>query len=334
MSEYDVVALGNALVDKEFLVSEAFLAEQGIEKGVMTLVDRDEQLKLLENLYQHCDLRKRAGGGSAVNSMVTAAQFGSKVFCCCKVGDDELGQFYRQDLAAAGVDSRLKEQATKGDTGRCVVMITPDTERTMCTFLGVTTDFSVAELHQQPLKKAKYLYIEGHLVYSDTAVEAILEAKRAARKAGVKVALTFSDPAVVKYARENLEKVIGDDGIDLLFCNKDEVIDYSDNQDLDTGIEKLKQVADLIVVTHGKHGARIYNGAENYLPVEPCKVKAVDATGAGDTFAGAFLHGITQGLSLQQAGDLASRAASECVASFGPRLPFELQQDILDEFNQ
>lgn len=334
MSEYDVVALGNALVDKEFQVSEAFLAGQGIEKGVMTLVDREAQLKLLEALYQHCDLRKRAGGGSAVNSMVTAAQFGSKVFCCCKVGDDELGQFYRQDLADAGVENRLKEQATKGDTGRCVVMITPDTERTMCTFLGVTTDFSIAELHASELRKARYLYIEGHLVYSDTAVEAILEAKRIAREAGVKVALTFSDPAVVKYARENLEKVIGNDGVDLLFCNKDEVIDYSDNQDLDTGIGKLRQIADLIVVTHGKHGARIYNGAEDYLPVTPYKVKAVDATGAGDTFAGAFLHAITQGMSLQQAGDLASRAASECVASFGPRLPFQLQRDILEEFNQ
>lgn len=334
MSEYDVVALGNALVDKEFQVSDAFLAQQGIEKGVMTLVDRETQLKLLQALYQHCDLRKRAGGGSAVNSMVTAAQFGSKVFCCCKVGDDELGQFYRQDLAEAGVGNHLKEQATKGDTGRCVVMITPDTERTMCTFLGATTDFSVAELHASELRKARYLYIEGHLVYSDTAVQAILEAKRIARNAGVKVALTFSDPAVVKYARENLEKVIGNDGVDLLFCNKDEVIDYSDNQDLDTGIGRLRQIADLIVVTHGKHGARIYNGSENYLPVRPYKVKAVDATGAGDTFAGAFLHAMTQGMSLQQAGDLASRAASECVASFGPRLPFQLQQDILEEFNQ
>lgn len=334
MSEFDVVALGNALVDKEFQVSESFLAQQGIEKGVMTLVDRDEQLKLLENLYQHYDMRKRAGGGSAVNSMVTAAQFGSKVFCCCKVGDDELGQFYHQDLIKAGVENHLKQQQAGGDTGRCVVMITPDTERTMCTYLGATSDFSVAELHQDEIKNAKYLYIEGHLVYSDMAVEAILEAKRIAREAGVKVALTFSDPAVVKYARENLEKVIGDDGVDLLFCNKDEVIDYSDNQDLDTGIKKLRQVADLIVVTHGKHGARIYNGIEDYLPVTPYKVKAVDATGAGDTFAGAFLHAITQGMSLQQAGDLASRAAAECVASFGPRLSFQLQRDILEEFNQ
>ncbi|WP_088330495.1 adenosine kinase [Lacimicrobium sp. SS2-24] len=333
MSDYDVVALGNALVDKEFQVSEAFLKEQGIEKGVMTLIDRHTQLALLENLYQHCDLRNRAGGGSAVNSMVTAAQFGSKVFCCCKVGDDELGHFYQQDLAAAGVDNRLEEQATKGDTGRCVVMITPDTERTMCTFLGVTTDFSVDELHEQPVQKAQYLYIEGHLVYSDTAVEAILKAKRLARDANVKIALTFSDPAVVKYARDNLEKVIGDDGVDLLFCNKDEVLDYAGNQDLDTGIKKLREIANLIVVTHGKHGARIYNGSEDYLPVAPYKVKAVDATGAGDTFAGAFLHGITQGMSLSRAGDLASRAASECVASFGPRLSSTLQQDILSEFN-
>ena len=331
MAKYDVFAVGNALVDKEYEVSDQFLAAQGVEKGVMTLIEKDVQLKLLEGLDAEYNIKKRAGGGSAANSMVTAAQFGAKAFYCCKVGNDELGDFYLSDLNKAGVEHRLAQQNTPGDTGQCVVMVSHDAERTMCTFLGITTDFSTNELHEDLLKESRYLYIEGHLVYSPEAVKAILRAKQVARENGVKIALTFSDPAVVKYARDHLQQVIGEDGVDLLFCNEDEVRDWSSVNDTEAGIQSLLTHTQQLVLTRGSKGALIIDKNER-IEISAYKVTAVDTTGAGDTFAGAYLYGITNGMDYKQAGQLASRSAAHCVSQFGPRLDADTQQQILDEF--
>ncbi|MDN4501759.1 adenosine kinase [Alteromonadaceae bacterium BrNp21-10] len=331
MAQFDVFAVGNALVDLDYEVTDEFLAAQGVEKGVMTLLEKDVQQKLVNGLNNEYTIKKRAGGGSAANSMVTTAQFGGKAFYCCKVGNDELGKFYLADLNKAGVEHRLSQQNTPGDTGQCVVMVSDDAERTMCTFLGITTDFSTNELHEDLLKDSTYLYIEGHLVYSPEAVKAILRAKQVARENGVKIALTFSDPAVVKYAREHLEQVIGEDGVDLLFCNQDEVRDFSQTNDAEAGIAMLLKHTKRLVMTCGSQGAKIIDDSQR-IDISPYKVKAVDTTGAGDTFAGAFLYGITNGMDLKQAGQLASRSAAECVAIFGPRLETDVQLKILQEF--
>ena len=313
MKKYHVTALGNALVDIEFQVNPEFFSQQNIEKGVMTLIEKEQHLSLLSSLNKDYKMRKRAGGGSAANTVVTAANFGANAFYCCKVGDDEFGQFYRHDLKAAGVDHALEAQDDKGETGKCIVMVTEDADRTMNTFLGITATLNRDNVVAEAIKASEYFYIEGHLMYNDDAVEAILEAKRVARDNNVKVALTVSDPAVVKYVRANLERVLGDDGVDLLFCNDEEVTDFG-NGDIAKGINALKARAKLLVVTHGKDGASIHNEDQDTVDVPPYKVNAADTTGAGDTFAGAFLYGITHGLSLQQAGKLANRTAAECVA--------------------
>ncbi|TDF37534.1 adenosine kinase [Alteromonadaceae bacterium M269] len=329
MSQYDIVALGNALVDKEFEVTEEFLAKHNIEKGFMTLQETDEHVTLIEDLHQEFGLRNRAGGGSAANTIVTAAQFGSKTFYCCKVANDDLGDFYRRDLDAASVDNSLSKVKVEGMTGLSLIMVTPDADRTMCTHLGITGTFSDAQLDLNAIQNAKYLYIEGHLLYQPPAVEAILKAKAIAQESGVKVAVTFSDPAVVNYARENLEKVLGD-GVDLIFCNQDEATDW--NGDLEKGIESILTRTKSLVLTRGESGATVYDNGE-ITNIEPFKVNAVDTTGAGDTFAGAFLYGITQGLSVAQSGKLASRTAAECVSSFGARLTERTQSIILQEMN-
>lgn len=333
MATYDVVALGNALVDKEFEVTPDFLASQNIEKGVMTLIEKDVHLSLLEALSEHCDLRKRACGGSAANTIVTAGQYGASSYYCCKVGDDEFGQFYQDDLHAANVNSRLAEQNTPGDTGKCIVMVTADADRTMNTYLGITSTFGRNEIVPEAIANAKYLYIEGHLVYSPEAVDAIVYAKSIARENGVKVALTVSDPAVVKYVREHLDKVIGDDGVDLLFCNEDEATDYG-NGDFDAGVSAFLEKCPHVVVTKGEKGATIYQHNVNNIDVSAYNVKAVDTTGAGDTFAGAYLYAVTQGKDLRDAGVLACKTASECVANFGPRLNMEQQQSILSQWQK
>jgi sugar/nucleoside kinase (ribokinase family) len=329
MSQYDIVALGNALVDKEFEVTEAFLAEKGIEKGFMTLQETEDHLTLISSLEETYGLRNRAGGGSAANTIFTAAQFGSKTFYCCKVADDGLGDFYRRDLDSAAVGNSLSQSKVDGMTGVSLIMITPDADRTMCTHLGITGSFDQEQLDMSAIEEAKYLYIEGHLLYQPPAVEAILKAKAVAQRCGVKVALTFSDPAVVNYARENLEKVLGD-GVDLIFCNQDEATDFSG--DLEAGIASILNYTQCLVLTRGEEGSTVYQNNET-ISIEPFVAKAVDTTGAGDTYAGAFLYGLTNGLSIEQSGKLASRAAAECVSSFGARLDQRTQSLILQELN-
>lgn len=329
MSQYDIVALGNALVDKEFEVTEAFLAERGIEKGFMTLQETDDHLTLISSLDDTFGLRNRAGGGSAANTIFTAAQFGGKTFYCCKVADDGLGDFYRRDLDSAAIGNSLSKSKVEGITGVSLIMITPDADRTMCTHLGITGSFDQDQLDMSAIKNAKYLYIEGHLLYQPTAVDAILKAKALAQESGVKVALTFSDPAVVNYARENLEKVLGD-GVDLIFCNQDEATDFGGS--LDKGIASILTYTKCLVLTRGEEGSTVYQHGEE-TSIEPFTAKAVDTTGAGDTYAGAFLYGLTNGLSIEQSGKLASRSAAECVSNFGARLDQRTQTLILQEFN-
>lgn len=328
MTEYHITALGNALVDKEFSVSPEFLTEQNIEKGFMTLFEEPAHQTLQSNLYQQYALRAKASGGCAANSLVTAAQFGASTFYCCRVGNDELGNFYQSDLASAGVKHDLAQRNYDGTTGTCIVMVTPDADRTMCTHLGITTDFSVADVNEEAIKTSQYLYIEGHLMYQEGAVEAILHAKKIARENQVKVAITFSDPSVVNYAKANLEKVLGEDGADIIFCNQDEVTAWTG--EFDSGLSLLKKLSPLLVVTKGAKGATIYQ-PNNEINIPGFAVEAVDTTGAGDTFSGAFMYGITHDLSLEQCGLLANRCGAACVASFGPRISQDVQKSILDD---
>ena len=169
-------------------------------------------------------------------------------------------------------------------------------------------------------------------MYSENAVEAIVQAKKIARLNNVKIAITVSDPAVVRYVKPNLERVLGDDGVDVLFCNSEEAADFGDGS-LEKGIDAFKKHSKLLVVTEGENGATIYCKELGKLHVDPHIVNALDTTGAGDTFAGAFLYGMTQGLGPEKSGTLANRTAAECVANFGPRISEEKQSSIRKELN-
>ncbi len=325
--KYDVYGIGNALVDMEFEVTDEFLAEQNIEKGLMTLIEEDHQHQLLSNLEEKFGLIKRAGGGSAANSVVAASQLGGKTFYACKVADDESGDFYMRDLHAAGVTTKLDQVKGDGVTGKCMVMVTPDAERTMNTFLGITADFSGSELHLDDLKQSKYLYIEGYLVTSDVSREAAIEARKVAAENGVKTAFTFSDPAMVSYFKPGVNEIIGD-GVDVLFCNEEEAQLYSGEKDLDGSIEVLAKIANKIVLTQGSKGAMVITEGER-TNIEASPVEAIDTNGAGDMFAGAFMYGLTQGFSDRDAGMLASEAAARTVATFGARLDQVVLENVL-----
>ncbi len=318
--KYQIYGMGNALVDFEIETSEAELLRYGIDKGVMTLIDEAEQDRLFE-IFNHHELPK-ACGGSAANTIMGAQSLGSRCFYSCKVADDETGRFYKQDLLGKGVDSNLAyETFGQGKTGKCLVLITPDADRTMNTFLGITGDINQQQINKEALTESEYLYIEGYLAGSDIALNAASEVNQYAKSVGVKTAFSLSDPNIVNFCRDGLLKIIGD-GVDILFCNSDEALAFSQKDQLDEAIKRLMDYCQTLVVTQGKLGSQIITAKER-IKIDAHSVKAIDTNGAGDLFAGSFLHAIGQGLGYEKAGLLASFAAAKLVTQFGPRLSHE-----------
>lgn len=318
--KYDVYAIGNALVDYEIEVDDAFLTNNGVEKALMTLVDADRQKKLIEAVQGK--IKAKQGGGSAANTIIAVSKLGGKGYYSCKVAGDEDGKVYLKDLTDNGLDTNLDiNNLPEGITGKCLVMVSPDTERTMNTYLGITSDYSTSELKKESLVEAKFLFIEGYLVTSPSGLEAMKEAKKMAQENDVKVSLTFSDPSMVKYFKDQMKEVVGE-SIDLLFCNEEEAMLFTDTETVEEAREALKKVAKIFAITQGKNGAMIWDG-ETFIDIEPYSVTAVDSNGAGDMFSGAFLYAITNGHNYASAGKLASKAASAVVGKFGPRLSAE-----------
>ncbi len=326
MAHYHIYGMGNAIVDIVTEVDHDFFEKHGVEKGVMTLVDEKHQLQLIRDI----DMKKSrmSGGGSAGNTLVAASQFGSKCYYSCVVAKDDLGKFYLEDLKRHGIDTNLVfENCPKGHTGKCLVMISPDTQRTLNTFLGVSSFLGSEHLNEQALINSQYLYMEGYLVASPRSLDAMIEAKKIAERHKIFTALTFSDPSMVKYFYKQINQVIGA-SVDMLFCNEEEAMIFTGTDTLSEAREKLKEMAKRFAITLGANGALLYDG-DTFIKIEPYRVRAVDTNGAGDMFAGAFLYGITHGHSMAEAGKLASLAASRVVAQWGPRLEPQAAKKLL-----
>lgn len=323
---YHIYGIGNALVDKEFEVDDAFFTDAGIEKGMMTLIEADQLASMLEILTTRYGLKKRACGGSAANTIIGASYFGANAFYTCNVANDEAGDFYIADMKAAGVDTNMGDNRDEGVTGKCLVMVTPDAERTMNTHLGITSELHQNHINEEALAQSEYAYIEGYLVTSEPSRAAAIQVRELARKHGVKVAMTFSDPAMVQFFKDGLIEMIGD-GVDLLFCNEQEAKLFADTESLDDAIKAIKKVAKTFAITLGSKGALAFDG-ETLHEIAPNAVTAVDSNGAGDMFAGAFLYAITHGHDFAAAGRLASAASSKVVSQFGPRLDAEQHEPL------
>ena len=320
MANFDVYGVGNALVDTEYEVDEAFINIAKLQKGVMTLVEADDREKLIHLLEQEHEHRvvKQAGGGSAANTIVAVAQFGGTSFYSCKVANDDTGDFFMRDLKAAGVETNLDTGRESGITGKCISLVTPDAERTMTTHLGITATLGVNELNPDALRQSDYLYIEGYLVTSPSAMAAAKEAQAIARAAGVKVSMTLSDPAMVDNFKHAFDE-LAEGGVDLIFCNEDEAKLWTAATSRADAMSRLKTICPRIAMTCGRDGAMVYDGKSvNLVPGFPAQ--AVDTTGAGDMFAGAFLYGITHGMSYLEAAKIANKAAALLVANFGARM--------------
>jgi len=317
MKTYNIYGVGNALVDFEYSVTESDLSAMEIDKGVMTLIDADRHDQLVDSLSNTAS--HKASGGSAANTVIAAAQLGARTYYSCKVASDDTGTFYMQDLQAANVDSNLSmDNREAGTTGKCIVMVTPDADRTMSTFLGITSQFGERELDPAAIADSEYLYMEGYLVTEDGARQAAMKAREIAEAAQVKTALTLSDPNMVQFFKDGLLAMAGD-SLDLAFCNLSEAQLMFDCESVEDCAAGMRGLAKQFAITLGPDGALLFDGKDT-TNVTAAAVEAVDSNGAGDMFAGVFLYGLTHGKSFRECGEMASKAASELVTRHGPRL--------------
>lgn len=328
MSHYHLYAIGNALVDSEYEISDEQLGAMGVDKRHMTLIDGARRAELLHHVANR--KARRTGGGSAGNTVVALAQLGGKAFYSCRVADDELGQFYAEDLEGNGVATNLSHtKAQHGQTGSCLVFVTPDAERSMCTFLGATADLEESALHPKDIARSKVYYMEGYLAASPTGLAAALKGRQLAREAGVALAATLSDVSMINFCRPGLEALLGD-GLDYLFCNEEEALVWCGTQDMDQIVKTMGTLAKTVCITRGPKGCLLVEG-DATTEVSTTPVRAVDTNGAGDMFAGAFLFGVTHGLTHEQAAALGNRCAAAVVSQHGNRLTTERMHEIRQE---
>ena len=331
MKTYDLYAIGNALVDSEYEVSDEQLATLRVDKRHMTLIDAARRTELLGHLG-HVHVR-RTGGGSAGNTVVALAQLGGKAFYSCRVADDELGAFYTQDLLANGVATNLTHtKAAPGQTGICMVMVTPDAERSMSTFLGATAELDHTALHEKDIAKSKIYYMEGYLAASPSGLQAALQGRQMAQDAGVQLATTLSDVSMINFCKPGLDAIIGQ-GLDYLFCNEEEAQVWCGSKDLSAICRQMSQLARTVCLTRGPLGCVVLEGSRQ-TTVPAVSVKALDTNGAGDMFAGAFMYAATHGNNHAQAAWLANQAAAQVVSQYGNRLSLDAMDAIKARFAQ
>ena len=312
--KFDVYGIGNALVDVQFQVPEQALQDLSLDKGGMQLVDTAEQNTVLE----YCDSVSphRASGGSAANSMIAIAQLGGNAAYGCLVGDDELGRFYFDEMQSLGVS--LQTPPLSGEqTGTCVILITPDAERTMNTNLGASGVFQVEHVTEDALKQAEWLYIEGYLFSTEGGRAAVRQAIDLAKKHDVKISLTFSDRFIVEVFGDALRAAVAD--CDLVFANEQEASAYVGKEKAEEIFPLFQESAPNVVMTRSEKGVWGKVGGTSFQ-VDAFPVQAVDATGAGDMFAGAFLYAITHNYTAEDAARLSCFLSSKIVSQLGGRL--------------
>ncbi|MFW2176614.1 MULTISPECIES: adenosine kinase [unclassified Moraxella] len=328
-----ILGIGNALVDSEFTVTDPQLTATTLTKGNMTLASSSEQAELVASLKnQNITAHKQASGGSGANSIFAIASLGNQALYLCRVGDDEQGKFYLDDLQQGGVATLATATTQGGTTGSCMVLVTPDGERTMQTFLGTSAeldeqniDFNDPQL--QAFGAGDWLYIEGYLAFNPTAQTAIQQLKAFARDKQMKVAVSFADPAVVKFGREGIDSMLAG-GVDAVFCNAEEAMIFTNQPTIEQASQDLLKVTSLAVVTNGAKGTCVTT-SEQTLAIEAEPVaQVVDTNGAGDNFAGAFLFGLSKGYDLAKCGKLASQVAGKVIGQFGARLAVNEYQAI------
>lgn len=313
--QFNVVGIGNAMVDILARCDDAFLSDAGIEKGIMQLIDMPRAI----DLYSKIGPAQEVSGGSAANTIAVIAALGGDTAYVGKVKDDQLGAIFAHDLRAQGAvyETALAPKTAEDETGRCIVLVTPDGERSMNTYLGVTEFLTPDDIDPAQMAEAEWIYLEGYRFDGPDSHAAFAKAIEATRSANGKVSLTLSDPFCISRHRDAFRDMIRD-GVDLLFCNQAEALAMVQRDDFEAARAELAAEVDILAVTDSENGCFIHQGDQSWhVPATP--VEIVDATGAGDAFAGAFLWGITHGADLPTAGKMANVAAGSVIQHIGPR---------------
>lgn len=316
---FDILGLGNAIVDVVASAPEDFLAEHKMVKGTMQLIDA----ATAERLYAAMPAGIESSGGSAANTCAVAAGLGARVGFLGKVADDQLGQVFRHDIAAAGVHFPTPPLTGDTSTARCLILVTPDGQRTMNTFLGACVTFSEADLDAALIEASDVVYLEGFLFDPPPAQAAFHAAARMARAGGSRVALSLSDPFCVGRHRAAFHALLPH--IDILFANEAEIQSLYETADFATAAERARRDVPLAVLTRSEHGSLILHGVEQIaVPAAPAEV--LDTTGAGDAYAAGFLAGHAAGHGLAASGWLGSRAAAAVIGQYGGRPRVDLRE--------
>lgn len=321
MKRYQVVGIGNAMVDILANATDDFLAENGIGKGIMQLIDMERAV----TLYDRIGPAREISGGSAANTIAGVAHLGGRTAYVGKVRDDQLGHIFAHDLRAQGAvyETRMAPATAAEETGRCIVLVTPDGERSMNTYLGCTEFLHPDDIDTAMMADAEWIYLEGYRFDGPDSHEAFARAIAAARGAGGRVALTLSDPFCVERHRAAFRNMIAAE-VDLLFANRAEITAMYETADFAAARAAAAAEVAIVVATDSENGVHVMaDGHEIHVPAVPTKI--VDATGAGDLFAGAFLWGLAEGHSLETCAGMGNVAASEVISHLGARPETDLR---------
>ncbi|MEB3262099.1 MAG: adenosine kinase [Cyanobacteriota bacterium] len=310
----DVVGIGNAIVDVLVQADDRFLDDHGLTKGTMALVDEQQA----ERLYASVGPGLETSGGSAANTLAGIAQLGGRAGFIGRVRNDQLGGIFAHDIRSVGTRFETPAATVGPSTARCLILVTPDAQRTMCTFLGASVGLHPDDLDLSMVAEAKVLYLEGYLWDSDEAKQAFLAAASVARAHGGEVALSLSDAFCVERHRDSFQELV-DGHVDILFANEMEITALYKANSFEEAAEQVRGRCRIAALTRSEQGSLILSGSQT-ITVEPFRLGAlVDTTGAGDLYAAGFLHAHTQGESLETCGRLGSLCAGAVVTQLGPR---------------
>ena len=329
VTEYDVVGIGNAIVDVLAKVGDGFLAERGLHKGDMTLVEAQKAGEIYNDIIPE----REVSGGSAANAVAAIASLGGTPAFIGKVHDDELGQEFQRDIGAAGVDFFTKPLMQGPSTARSIVLVTPDAQRSMFTYLGASTSLTVDDIDEKIVAAAKIIYLEAYLFDGEKSAEAMIKAAQIARKYDRQVALTLSDTSCIERHRQQIKEFIHS-YVNILFANDDEIKSLFEEDDFYKTLDLIKPEVEIAALTRGAKGSVVVNNRVKIFVEAEQIENVVDSTGAGDVYAGAFLYGLTNGRTLGTCALIGNIAASEILSHYGARAEVSLRGYVRNKLRQ
>ena len=329
MKQFDLLGIGNSVVDVLYEVDEEFITNNKLEKDVMTIIDEEKA----ENFYSKLKQGIEVAGGSVANSTVGFASLSGKPAFIGKIKNDNLGKSFSKSLSNAGVFFKTEPIIDGPGTARSFIFVTPDAQRTMNTYIGACSLLSPKDMDEKIIKNSKITFLEGYVWEEDLAKESLVKAAEIARKAGNKVALTLSDPFCVKKHKLEFKELIKKN-IDILFANESEVKELCQTEDLEESAKEISNMIEIVAITRSEKGAKIYNAKEAVEIKAKVFNKVKDTTGAGDLFAAGFLYGLTKKFSILKSGNIASITAGEIISHFGARpktnLAYLIQKELTE----